>query len=92
MLEYTLLFDYCFCVSVHYIYYNLTLLFSFVKKPIFSPIIIFPLKLRLPITTNLVYLLLVYYILEKWLPVEVWVKDKPYHFFVEKYFIIVIII
>ena len=61
------------------IYYNLTLLFSFVKKAGFSPII-FSLELSLPITTNLVYVLKIYYILEKSLSVEVWVKGKPFRF------------
>ena len=68
------------------IYYSITLLFSFVKKPIFSPIIFFSLELRLPITTNLVYVLKIYYILEKSLSVEVWVKDKPFRFFCREIF------
>ena len=62
------------------IYYNYILLFNFVKSQFFL-LLFFSLELRLPITTNLVYVLKNYYSLEKSLPVAVWVKDKPFLFF-----------
>ena len=79
MLEYTL-FLLLFLVYMFIIYYNLNIIIQFCKKGRFFPII-FPLELSLPITTDLVYVLKIYYIFEKSLPVEVWVKGKPFRFY-----------
>ena len=58
------------CVYVHYILY-FDIIIQFCKKAIFFSYYFFSLELRLPITTNLVYVLKINYILEKSLPVEV---------------------
>ena len=60
---------------------------QFCKKPFFSIYLFFLLKLRLPIVANLIYIFLkVYYIFEKPLPVDVWVKDKPFQFLYREIF------
>ena len=93
MLEYTLLFYYYCFLCICSLYIIIRHYYSFLYKANFcSCYLFFPLELRLPMAANLVSLLKVYYILGKSLPVEVWVKDKPFRFFVGKYFIIIYVI
>ena len=78
------------CISVHYILQLDIIIIQFCKKLFFSNYLFFTLEFRLHITANVIWLLKVNYILEKSLPVEVWVKDKPFRYFVGKIFIIIL--